>query len=59
MFPDKESTCFYAEYNNSGEGSNTKNRVSWSHQLSKNEFNKYTFDKILSGSDHWEPYKIL
>jgi len=59
MFPDKESTCFYAEYNNSGEGSNTKNRVSWSHQLSKNEFNKYTFDKILSGSDHWKPYKIL
>ena len=35
--PDNEKTARYAEYNNSGEGANTKQRVAWSRQLTKKE----------------------
>ena len=35
--PDNEKTTRYAEYNNSGEGANTKQRVAWSRQLTKKE----------------------
>ena len=38
--PDNEKTARYAEYNNSGEGANTKQRVSWSRQLTKKEVEK-------------------
>lgn len=38
--PDNEKTTRYAEYNNSGEGANTKQRVSWSRQLTKKEIEK-------------------
>ena len=35
--PDNEKTARYAEYNNSGDGANTKQRVAWSRQLTKKE----------------------
>ena len=38
--PDNEKTARYAEYNNSGDGANTKQRVSWSRQLTKKEIEK-------------------
>ena len=38
--PDNEKTTRYAEYNNSGEGANTKQRVAWSRQLTKKEVEK-------------------
>lgn len=38
--PDNEKTARYAEYNNSGEGANTKQRVTWSRQLTKKEVEK-------------------
>ena len=38
--PDNEKTARYAEYNNSGEGANTKQRVAWSRQLTKKEVEK-------------------
>ena len=38
--PDNEKTARYAEYNNSGDGANTKQRVSWSRQLTKKEVEK-------------------
>ena len=38
--PDNEKTARYAEYNNGGEGANTKQRVSWSRQLTKKEVEK-------------------
>ena len=38
--PDNEKTARYAEYNNSGNGANTKQRVSWSRQLTKKEVEK-------------------
>lgn len=42
-----ESTTFYAEYKNTGEGSNTENRVKWSHQLNDAEVINYTLVNIL------------
>lgn len=52
MFPDKEKTCFYAEYGSKGKGGTVSERASWSHQLSKKELKDYTLDKILEG---WTP----
>jgi pectinesterase len=57
MFPDKEKTAFYAEYQNTGDGSNTKNRVGWSTQLTDSEADRYTIANILYGTDGWEPIK--
>ncbi|SEJ40251.1 pectinesterase [Dyadobacter koreensis] len=48
MFPEKEKTAFYAEFNSSGDGANPKNRVAWSNQLSKKEREKYTLQNIFS-----------
>ncbi len=42
-----ETTTFYAEYKNTGEGADTKNRVNWSHQMTDNEAKKYTIENIL------------
>ncbi len=49
---DTEKTAFYAEYNSSGPGANSKDRVEWSKQLSKKEASKYTVDRIFRG---WKP----
>ena len=38
--PENEKTARYAEYNNSGDGANTKQRVAWSRQLTKKEVEK-------------------
>lgn len=48
--PDAEKNAFYAEYNCKGEGFQPKNRVSWSHQLTKKEAEKYTIENILKDS---------
>ncbi len=52
MFPDKEKTAYYAEFNNQGEGAEHSKRVSWSHQLTKKEAKKYTLENIFRG---WIP----
>ncbi len=51
--PDAERTTFYAEYNSKGIGANSEKRVSWSHQLTKEQSKEYTIRKILSGEDQW------
>ncbi|WP_367891387.1 pectinesterase family protein [Flavobacterium pectinovorum] len=48
--PDAEKNAFYAEYNCKGDGFQPKNRVSWSHQLTKKEAEKYTIENILKDS---------
>jgi pectinesterase len=55
MFPDKEKTTFYAEYNNSGPGAETSNRVKWPKKLSKKEAKKYTPANIFNREDSWNP----
>ena len=42
-----EKTSFYAEYGNTGPGSDTSKRVKWSHQLSARQAADYTFDKVM------------
>jgi pectinesterase len=55
MFPAKEKTAFYAEYNSTGPGANAKARVPWAKKLNAGEAKKYTLKNILSGKDDWQP----
>lgn len=55
--PDAEKTTFYAEYNSKGIGANKEKRVSWSHQLTKEQSREYSVKNILSGKDNWN-FKI-
>ncbi|EJL61927.1 pectinesterase family protein [Flavobacterium sp. CF136] len=43
-------TTYYAEYNCFGPGYNPKNRLSWTHQLSKKEASEYTKEKIFAAN---------
>jgi pectinesterase len=54
MFPDKEKTAYYAEYDSRGEGANAAGRVAWAKQLSRKEAKRYTLEKIFTG---WNPLK--
>ncbi|MBM1105840.1 pectin esterase [Aurantibacter crassamenti] len=42
-----EKETLYAEYASSGPGSNSSKRVSWSHQLTNSEVQKYSIENIL------------
>lgn len=55
MFPDKEKTAFYAEFESRGAGANISGRVNWSHQLIAPDMKNYTLKNILGGKDGWEP----
>ncbi len=56
-----DETSFYAEYNCSGEGSDTSKRVAWSHQLTDEQAQAYTMEQIFSASSStsfsqdWDP----
>ena len=45
--PEREKTAYYGEYKCTGPGSDTSQRVSWSHQLSDEEASTYTMENIL------------
>jgi pectinesterase len=53
--PAAEKTAFYAEYQNTGEGASTGQRVPWSHQLTDAEAMTYSAKEILKGPDRWDP----
>ncbi len=55
MFPDKDKTAYYAEFENTGAGAKAQDRVSWSKQLSKKESKQYQSRNILKGMDGWWP----
>lgn len=57
MFPDKEKTAFYAEYQNTGQSAGVKNRVGWAKQLTDKEAKLYSVKNILKGADNWNPSK--
>ncbi|TBV27637.1 pectate lyase [Meridianimaribacter sp. CL38] len=60
--PEAEKTAFYAEYSNKGKGFQPKERVDWSHQLSKKEAKKYTLKNVLGNhkdSSEKEWYEAL
>ena len=47
--------AFYAEYESTGPGANTKARISWSHQLTATQAASYMPKVFLAGQDHWNP----
>lgn len=52
---DKESnekTAYFAEYKSTGKGSDPKNRVKWSHQLTDEEYKGYILENVFRG---WNP----
>ncbi len=51
---DNYKTVFYAERNSSGEGANKNQRVSWSHQLTEAQAEKYSVKNIFSGFKEWD-----
>ena len=51
-----ELTVLYAEYNNTGGGSLSQNRVKWSHQLSEDEAQKVTLEAVFKD---WNPLLSL
>lgn len=53
MFPDKEKTAYYAEYQSKGPGANTRSRVSWSHRLTAAEAKEYTLENIFGRKQVW------
>ena len=52
---ENEKTARYAEYGNTGPGAKADKRVTWSKQLTKEEANHITVEKVLGGSDGWKP----
>lgn len=52
--PEAEKTAYYAEYNSTGPGASRK-RVSWAHQLTEAQAKELTPERILSGTDQWNP----
>jgi len=53
--PAKEATARYSEYGNTGPGSSTASRVSWSHVLSASQAAAINTQVVLAGSDGWNP----
>lgn len=54
---ENEKTTRYMEFNNSGEGADVSQRVSWSKKLSAKEAKEFTIENVLSGYDKWNPTK--
>lgn len=53
--PDAEKTARYAEYHNTGVGTDMKKRVPWTRQLTAEEADSITAKTVLGGADHWNP----
>jgi pectinesterase len=55
--PDNEKTARYAEYQNTGAGADTSQRVSWSRQLTAKEAKQYTLENIFKDFSQWNPFE--
>lgn len=56
--PDKERTARFAEYGSSGPGARPLERVGWAKRLTPEEAVGLTAERILGGSDGWNPEAI-
>jgi pectinesterase len=54
-FPEREKTVRYAEFDSTGPGANPSARVKWSRRLTKSEAKSITPQKVLAGTDGWNP----
>jgi pectinesterase len=52
-----EKVANYAEFNNTGPGATPEQRVAWAKKLTAVQAANYTIEKVLGGSDHWDPRK--
>lgn len=52
--PDSK-TPFYAEFDSQGPGARTASRVAWSHQLTRQQAQRFEPKNFLAGKDHWDP----
>jgi pectinesterase len=48
-------TIRYAEFHSSGAGASPTNRADWSKPLSSDDAKKITIEKVLGGTDSWNP----
>ncbi len=49
------TTTRYAEFNSTGAGASPTNRPDWTKQLSADDAKKITVEKVLGGTDGWNP----
>ena len=54
---ENEATARYMEYNNSGVGATTVQRVKWAKIPTTEEAAEYTLEKVMKGCDNWTDYK--
>lgn len=54
-FPEREKTARYVEYNSTGPGAKPNARVPWARRLTKSEAKAITPERVLAGSDGWNP----
>lgn len=52
---ENEKTAFFAEYNNTGKSANLSKRVPWCIKLNSSKAQNFTIEKVLAGSDSWNP----
>lgn len=57
--PARERTARYAEFNSTGPGANPPARVKWARQLTDRQAAAITVEKVLGGSDDWNPQSVL
>lgn len=53
--PQAEKTARYSEFNSTGPGANPQARVSWARPLTEEQAKALTPEKVLAGSDGWNP----
>ena len=53
--PETHTTARYAEFGNTGPGASPTNRPGWIKQLTGAEAQKITVEKVLGGTDGWNP----
>jgi pectinesterase len=53
--PENEKTARYSDYGCAGPGADRSQRVTWSKELTDEEAAPYTIQKILGGTDGWDP----
>jgi pectinesterase len=57
--PAREKTARYAEFNSTGPGANPSARAKWARQLTDRQAAAITVEKVLGGSDGWNPQSVL